>query len=127
MDPNNTPSCCEGQRGIRRESRLRIRDEKREEVPRGLVHSSPLDLLVLHVTTRNAVSTPFSLSLLSLRKLRPLYASKREKERERGISTKRTDVLRNVALLRNDVAMLQRRGRAPFTPPYVRSSVLSFF
>lgn len=77
------------------------RDEKRERVPRGLNHARRL-LLVLLVTTRNAVSTPFSLSLSFLSGSHDLYASEREKERERDVSARRTDVLRNVVVLRND-------------------------
>lgn len=68
--------------------------------------SSPLGLLCWSCTSRRGTRSAhlsLSLSLLSLRKSRPLYASKREKERERGISIRRTDVLRN-DVAKNDAA-----------------------
>lgn len=88
LEPNSTPSCCEGQRGIRRKSRLQIRDEKREEVPRGLdtlVVSSWSAGPARHDEERGQHSF-ISLSLSFLSGSHDLSTPANERKREREVS-----------------------------------------
>lgn len=108
--------------------------KKRERAPRGLGVQHPPGSAAPGSSRRGTRSAHLSrdtlLSLLSLRKSRPLRQQMRERERERCSQQGRT-------YLRNVVTTAKRRsvercccgrgGRASFTPPYVRSFVRPVF